>query len=225
MITKELIKDLKIEDEILVERVVTFSNKFFELFLGNNEAKIDNYLKIFLPYYITNNSPSTDVIYYHTYRHTMAVAILADDIAISRNMTISDRKILFVATAFHDIKHSFGLLNDTVNIAKAISEVIDLIENTGFGGLIPFINKIANAIRCTGFPFLIEPTNEIEYILRDCDLMMSLLPDADIFAVGLTNELKNAGIDETCTKESMNKFLKDSTLYTEEIKTKVSGLC
>lgn len=245
-LTKELLKNGHFQYfdfskcDILTERVLTFSNKYIELFLSSYDERKQVYcmLEWTLPFYINRTLPDSESSidrrneYYHTYRHTMAVAILADDIAISRGMSLKQRQLMFFVSIYHDIKHSFGIYDDVINVAKAIQYCVNMIEKTkseGYGfhndefsifNNVDDINFISHAISCTVFPFQIDPANEIECILRDCDLMMSLMPDADKFAIGLTNEFKNSGKDIHVTVDAMYEFAKKQEFYTPEIKAK-----
>lgn len=151
------------------------------------------------------------VTLYHTYQHIFAVVIRADEIAKKSNFTIYERKILFIAALFHDYYHGYGKGSDVVNVCKSIHAMIDLL---GASIDSQILNDAADAIFCTVFPFRVRPENEIECILRDADLTMSLEPDAEWFAEGLQNEFKIAGKYIKVTVNDMIVFAKSQRFYT-----------
>lgn len=161
--------------------------------------------------YIVRYSESQDV-FYHTVRHMMAVANIT--MLLANDLTLIEKQNLLLAALFHDYEHSLGEATDSYNVAKSIYLSKLQIENmnTPFNYILGTqynINVIQDAIFCTVFPFRVEPKNEIEKILRDADLLMSLCPDVDHFAKGLSLEIK-----VECSKQTMTDFVKGQTLYT-----------
>lgn len=157
------------------------------------------------------------LVVYHDFNHLVAVALRADSFAVSMNLPIEERQTLFLAAMFHDILHSCGNAADIINITTAMYEIQEVCRMD----LYPFIahinvEQISHAIMCTIFPFKIRPTSDIECCLRDADLCMSLEEDADMFALGLQNELANKGETVNVTVESMMEFAKLQRFYTIE---------
>ncbi len=168
--------------------------------LGDMLARVELY----------NRSPT---IVYHDIHHLYAVVINSYKLGKIAGLTNSDLKLLFIAALFHDFNHSYGNLNDTINVASSISAFTNLFTKNGqFASMFTReeIEIISDAIFCTVFPFRVEPKNKIEECLRQADLTMSFEEDAELFAQGLTAEFKTAGKDITATVPDMNSFVKQT---------------
>lgn len=148
---------------------------------------------------------------YHTDQHIFAVVIRSFVIGKELKLSIEELKILFCAALLHDIYHSFGASSDVLNVTIAIYTANRLLDNNFDKN---FISSVSDAILCTVFPYRIRPQNEVEKILRDCDITMCLEPDAESFAVGLTNELSISGKNIIMSVDDMYEFSKSQRFYT-----------
>jgi hypothetical protein len=214
LIKEQLIEKIKTHyaviyyDDILLDRMVKLIENL-SIFKGTTTSLSIRWL---VEKYIVRYSESQDV-FYHTIRHMMAVANVS--MLLAKDLTQIEKQNLLLAALFHDYEHSLGEATDSYNVAKSIYLSKLQIENMNtpfssiFGSTQYNINVIQDAIFCTVFPFRVEPKNEIEKILRDADLLMSLCPDVDHFAKGLSLEIK-----VECSKQTMTDFVKGQTLYT-----------
>lgn len=82
-----------------------------------------------------------------------------------------------IAACLHDMNHSGGEFEDSVNIERAIAAV-EAIEGSldkqfydGFG------YGVAELIRVTQYPFIRSPYTQLEKILRDTDALQAYEPD------------------------------------------------
>ena len=158
-----------------------------------------------------------DSKYYHNINHIVALILCINKFCNKKYKSDNKFKLLLISALYHDFYHSFGLKNDIINISKSI---LELEKEYWFQDNFNKEEKdfMINCIFCTVFPFRVEPKNYYEKLIRDCDILTSLLPDNETFAIGLTNEFKNAKINIECSVESMNKFLSEQKIYTKKIK-------
>ena len=167
---------------------------------------------------VANNDMSQHVqrqVLYHTYHHIFAMILRADELAQKRAMSLDDRCKLFIAILYHDYEHSFGRYSDTLNVSKSIRMFDRAFCRILFSD--EFITDVCDMIFCTVFPFRVEPRNELECIIRDCDLTMSLEEDRELFAAGLTSEFANGGKKIIVHGFDMYNFAQSQTFYTPEI--------
>jgi len=147
-----------------------------------------------------NANPSANLPY-HNNLHQMTVALMClilseqnnvSSVAINTllskpNCYFCHKEILFAAAMFHDYGHSGGTKPDFLNIHET-RKVIDSLYNTTRA---IDIHKI---IRVTEYPFEIEPKTEDEKIIRDADILCSLLYSDALFyeqyVVGLKAEIE-----------------------------------
>ena len=180
-----------------------------ELFPGKTELFNE------IIYQIESYSDKSEEIYnkvlYHTDQHIFAVAMRSFEIGKDLSLPNKDLQILFCAALFHDMCHSFGATCDVVNVSTAI-QLTNSYLFVHFGR--SFVSAVCDAILCTVYPYRIRPQNEVEKILRDCDITMCLEPDAALFASGLTNELSISGKDITVSVNDMHEFSKSQRFYT-----------
>lgn len=170
---------------------------------------------------------------YHDVNHTYAMLIMAQEIAFSLKMETRERRILFVACLFHDQDHSQGLSNDMGNIACAIKALLHAYRKEAYDSgllvdLLPLnteeLDLAMAAILCTLHPYRLEPQNDIERCIRDADLSMSMEPDAELFAAGLTKEFRRGGKDVSVTVEEMFQFALSQHFFTPMMQKRVSAL-
>lgn len=137
---------------------------------------------------------------YHNAQHMMAVTIRCNELieTLAPDSDVNKQAVLFSAM-FHDFNHTAGYLNDDVNICFAchaavsyIQENFDTMFETHTMSIRDFINEVVSIISCTRFPFRKSDAPETinQQIIRDADLTMCLEPDAEIFAAGLSEEMK-----------------------------------
>lgn len=153
---------------------------------------------------------STSIVY-HDIHHLYAVAINGYKIGKISGLTPQELKLLVIAALFHDYDHSYGKVNDTINVSTSISVFSKMFAGP-FEGMLTLaeIEIVSDAIFCTVFPFRVTPKNKIEVCLRQADLTMSFEPDAELFAQGLTAEFKTAGKNIIATVPDMNQFVQQT---------------
>lgn len=150
---------------------------------------------------------------YHNDYHTKCVVVNCVEGASFSNMTYDATYDLLVAALFHDSMHSGGYENDSVNIKNAIQNL------TGFDHSISY-DKIARFIASTEYPFkesVVPYPIEIE-ILRDADLMQSLMPEWETMYRGLQLEVsyqQRKMISDKDWKDGTTNFYNDATLFTQ----------
>lgn len=167
--------------------------------------------------HIRNGELTDHLLSYHNWKHMAHMISVTQQLAIYYDLPIIDRIVLFWAAFYHDYSHSFGKEKDFTNIAIAI----DRFKKSWMGDtciIMPFVIRL---IEVTEFPFVHEPRTLLEKIIRDADLTMSLSRRADLFAIGLNNELKLP--DGSITVDTMYEFAKSNELYTDEIKNLFRG--
>ena len=199
-----------------------------ELIPAHREAKILEAIQICRYHDILNelkaasSNDALDSNPYHNYYHTCCMIVNADAAVNWYNrdprnilIDIASHQELLIACIFHDIGHTAGQYNDTVNIAKAMGAAL----NATF---YPHIRKseVLNLIAVTEFPFIRKPTTLTQQIIRDCDLLQVLEPDwAEMIFVGLYTELKNNPKFHDLTPRAFFKlqveFLHSAEFFTE----------
>lgn len=89
----------------------------------------------------------------------------------------SEYKILTLACMFHDFDHSGGVYSDDFNVSNAVKALgvygVDLKQN----GLVSKreIEQAAKLIYGTRYPYLTEPENDLERVLRDAITLWPLI--------------------------------------------------
>lgn len=158
---------------------------------------------------------ASDTLYYHDFNHVAAVALRADEFAAEMNLSLHERRTLFIASMHHDLHHSNGKASDIQNITTAMfafQNDATLPDNYFFSTV--SIEEVSHAILCTIYPFKIRPTTTVECCLRDADITMSLEEDADQFAIGLQNEFANSNTQMEVTQKTMYEFAAQQRFYT-----------
>lgn len=117
---------------------------------------------------ITTKNPSHDLPY-HNATHIAAVVTLCYEGAHYLNLTYYSLRTLLIAASLHDYGHSGGLRTDSENINIAVNKVHSHKEDA-----VRF-KEVENIIRCTEFPYVLNPVTDSENIMRDADLMMPYL--------------------------------------------------
>lgn len=159
---------------------------------------------------------SSSKVLYHDLNHIFAMTLNADRIAIYYKCSKQERRNLFLACMFHDVLHSFGVLPDSLNVARATAFFGKSIIKQHFCTK-QDVTTICDIIFCTVFPFRVTVNNILEKIARISDLTMCFEPDVENFAQGLEVEFKHQGKHINVTKEDMISFSMSSE-YGDEIK-------
>lgn len=164
---------------------------------------------------------------YHNNEHMKTVArlsweLLNIEIVRSTCLINNPAEVLLVAGMMHDYGHSGGELTDEENIAIALMGV----ENIA-GTLIEryneeFVEDVKDVIRVTQYPFVYRPTNLLQQIIRDADVMQSFEPNGlTLIMEGLRNELRNDKGEvptHAVMAEGQIKFLQNLELFTDTAK-------
>jgi len=172
---------------------------------------------------IAMNNPALKNNPYHNTYHTACMVVNAYDAChwyIKRKQTPKHMKELIAACVFHDIHHTAGKFNDTINVALAINEAVESLKDRWDAS---FVNETASIISVTEYPFCKEPITLEQKIIRDCDLMQILEPDwMDMIFEGLLTELKRSPKFKDLTVETFVplqiQFLKNAVFYTDWFK-------
>lgn len=127
--------------------------------------------------------------------------------------------VLAVASLLHDFDHTAGAEVDTVNIYRARAGLTYYQEKLFFAGLqAEEFEAVENAIRCTVFPFTVEPSNKMEMVLRDADVLYACnVADPKIILEGLRAEIMRSQKRDISYEEMLEgqrAFMKTTTLYT-----------
>lgn len=194
------------------------------------EATYDNTFVLTLAELLTGKiqteNPSGDLPY-HNNAHMCGVMnmalILYDEEKgdVSEEEEMRDKFVIVTASLLHDYGHSGGKLPDSENIEIAIKALKDCEE---IGEAIPYyyyptvMILAENAIRCTQFPFVIEPTTLVEKCIRDADLLeASASMDPTTIMEDLRAEMSvTRGRDITLEEmlEGQKAFLSNVSFYT-----------
>lgn len=144
--------------------------------------------------YVKAHNPGHDLPY-HNNQHLMNMIRMSADIAAILEANYEyhvDFKVMLLAAMFHDFDHSGGVLPDSSNIQRAVAGWHVWAENVNYSNSMRV--SVERAIRCTQYPFVIEPSTKEQRILRDADLMSSLEPlGVPMLMHGLRAELAIAG--------------------------------
>lgn len=110
--------------------------------------------------------------------------------------TSSSRLQLLMAALFHDYGHSGGVFTDAHNVSVATKFVVDALMPT-FG--IRLISNVERIISVTQYPYVREPADSLEQIIRDADLIQGASPchELQVF-YGLYSEMVTSwGVKKT----------------------------
>ena len=152
---------------------------------------------------------------YHNNYHTKCVTVLCAAGAEYHTISYDDTRDLLIAALLHDVRHSGGRAPDSENIYQ-VMEWIDgacnsLSDNQK--------RKIKQIIRATEYPFkavTVPYPIEIQ-ILRDADIMQSVMPEWEMMYRGLQLEVsisKGKVISDIDWYTMTNMFYNEATLFT-----------
>jgi len=132
---------------------------------------------------------------YHNAKHEAAVVTLVYEGGIYHGLGRFELRALVLAAAMHDFNHSAGKLTDDLNIDAAVKGLFFLHHTLVFTMSAITETELAIAkrlIKITQYPYVGEPADILEKLIRDADLMMLYLDDElrlDLFR-GLKAELE-----------------------------------
>ncbi len=187
---------------------------------------------------------------YHNTTHCQLISLLAGRLMsyeLSNNSYDDiDEKIREIhksniAGLWHDFNHSGGQLSDRENIERAI-KWMKSHSNVTLNFSQKELDQICNAIRCTEYPFVIEPVTLLDKVLRDADILYGLIGDP-IFALETSIRLyqemtlktpmtlvefgeRNREFRETCVyhteagrmmSQSLDRYWNEGVFYTLQI--------
>jgi hypothetical protein len=123
---------------------------------------------------------------------------------------------LLIAAMFHDFNHSGGEQLDSVNISRALTGVSTFFKEfcgTGYPHLIHI------CIKCTEYPFVVEPCTIEQRIIRDADLMQFRYPNwQHMYEANLKREIEvkiGHPIPDEDMLKGQSKFWADVVFYTD----------
>lgn len=154
---------------------------------------------------------------YHNTGHCIRMAMRAYELyQLERESDeVDDLKVLMIACLFHDFQHT-GRRPDSVNIELAVKGMRECaaVHEAVHSFDIQFIERL---IRVTEFPFVNEPKDSLERIIRDADMMESFEPfHIKTILYDLRHEL--IGVqgyvtpEQACQKQS--EFAKNTQMFT-----------
>jgi hypothetical protein len=164
---------------------------------------------------------------YHNTQHCIGVAHYAVEIAATETLNDPQFAGLVLGALFHDFHHTGGnqQVPDSHNIEAAVSGLHEykamlrqknVVEWVNFDKVFPIAEE---AIRVTEFPFIHEPKNIVQQIIRDADLLYaSASADTLYILESLRCEImKKTGTNITPVDfvKQQRSFLKAATFYTE----------
>lgn len=166
---------------------------------------------------VENNNPSNKVPY-HNLSHLVMVDALAQRLLV--NPTESDRIITYLAAMFHDFGHTAGHQPDHVNIEISCCYLdLQRVSLRELGVTDAEVDAAIDAIKCTQFPFVMEPRTPIECALRDADSLYATISDnPKIILDDLRKEIEVATGKQLSYRdmyESQKAFCNNAKFYTE----------
>ncbi len=159
---------------------------------------------------LTRNNKDT----YHNWIHIVYVTVLAFYISVDKVLTFDERRSLFFACLFHDWGHTCGVFNNTINLNIAIGCMKAILTpQVAYSlGIRKFDAKlIERLILASGNDASIDflRLTQLEQVIRDADLTMTLSVLSPQFARGLNNELDT----EFYSHSSMLKFARSQSIH------------
>lgn len=173
---------------------------------------------------------------YHNTEHLFGVAHIVRDLALAEGVSSegAQMKSIICAALIHDVNHAgSGKATDAVNIANAIRWFDDYIARTPkntreYDFYIMFGNRIREAIQVTEFPFVREPKDQIERLLRDADILYTHQIEVKrIIGRGLKEEVergRGVAISDRDWFVAQVGFNKNVTMYTDAGRAVVEAL-
>jgi len=175
---------------------------------------------------VLNENSSADVPY-HNNRHMKAVWEIARLLWQTEQCEIGLHEhdpdwalvVLMFATLLHDYHHSAGATTDDLNVQRARGFTQTLLNHCTAGMPSRVIHAIDAAIECTQFPFVVDPRNKLEMVLRDADLLYGVVTnDPTILLEGLRREMEVARGHVISYEEMIsgqNAFMQSVRMFTD----------
>jgi hypothetical protein len=151
--------------------------------------------------YVLENNSSAHAPYHNT-NHMMCMLKYSEYILVREydRKDMTDVLALFLASIMHDMDHTMGLYNDSINVARAmratrifIIENKNLIEKNGYSPIV-LLNKTRPLIDATEFPYTIknQDLSDMQKVIRDADLLQAYEPNMfHHLIMGLSKEGNN----------------------------------
>lgn len=166
--------------------------------------------------YVMMYNPAIDRPYHNT-MHMITVAHNCAKLSIMEHNV--DRRVVLAAALFHDFDHTGGHSGDWANIERAVAGFTQFVID--WPGTLDDVEivKVIDCIRCTVFPFVIEPVTPDQKVLRDADLLQSVdLNFERILLDGLRAEMEIArghSITRAQMAAGQMVFMEKLVLYTQ----------
>jgi hypothetical protein len=176
---------------------------------------------------VRDKNPSNNLPYHNLY-HTLT--IVEKVVAGGNYYNLPYRSLRHLATAalYHDYAHSGGKYEDSVNVSCALSKMKEFDLDRSIDRF-----EVANIIRATEYPYVVEPICIEQRIIRDADLMQGFCEETwkEMILIGLRAEMSiklskefsvcefgNAQIDflkscKTCTEWGHKEFYNKGNVY------------
>lgn len=161
---------------------------------------------------------------YHNPVHMRGVWSIAQELWLTEKQPIPglslewSEAVLMAAALLHDLEHSGGQYPDSENIMVAREAVRSLTHYPQFDFSMEVIHAIDHAIRCTEFPFTVPPSNAVEKVLRDADILYAAWTDnPDIILTALREEVEVSQRRCISLEEMLagqRSFMESAVLYT-----------
>lgn len=164
---------------------------------------------------------------YHNNRHMKGVFAIASQILVRETDQVkvyAETMVpLLFTTLLHDYGHSGGNKPDAENIAIAIDALGVAIDECPHKLPEDLYGVVRDAILCTEFPFKYEPSNLLEKIMRDADILYATMEnDPTVIMEGLRKEVQvsqNKKIGYLEMYENQVNFASNAKFYTDAGRT------
>ena len=122
--------------------------------------------------YVIDNNKSDDLPYHDNF-HSKRVLCYAITGANYYGLSIKDKKILGMASLFHDFNHTGSGKDDSINIEIAKEAFLNYCRINKIRDL-EFKCKVISCINATRFPYTEVPENLLCKIIRDADVLQGI---------------------------------------------------
>lgn len=132
---------------------------------------------------------SSNNVPYHNFDHLLIVTKWCGRLAGMLGLSKFETRALLLAAIFHDFAHSGGHFDDSVNVERAVEGLRKFCDIHRIDGAT--FKFAADCILVTEFPFVREPTNLAQQIIRDADLLQATEPNfEEVLLSGLRKEIE-----------------------------------
>lgn len=149
-------------------------------------------------------NPSADAPY-HNAQHLMTVCIASTRLGqyYTSDPKSHSLRLLVLASLYHDLNHSLGDYGDSINVSRAVADMVTLMKLTEPNLNGKDITKIGKLILATEYPHGSEPKSIYHKIIQDSDLLQWVEPDQERWFSGLSEE-QNMVVNLETTKHFLN---------------------